>query len=99
MIHLQKRVRLEDRGQATLAIATGVQKGKRTGKQAKKTVSWKNQSQDTNTDNDEAWLDEPEPTPESSNEPIRGRNEEVVSRTCAVISVRVMLITYTAILR
>ena len=85
-IHLQKKARIEARGQAKMAIKTAFQKGKCTGKQAKKTVSWMNQSQDMNPDDNEAWQDEPESSLDRSNESITGRNVEVVSSMFAEIS-------------
>ena len=97
MIHRQKKARLEDRCKAKLPIKTGFQKGKQTGKRVKKTVSWKNQLQRLEKDVDEIWQDEPEHLEADSNEPMRGRNEEVVSSTFAVIYIRVMLIIYAAI--
>ena len=99
MIHCQKKARLEDRGKAKLAIKTAFRKGKRGGKPAKKTVSWKNQFQCLEKDVDETWQDDPRPLEADSNEPMRGRNEEVVSSTFAVIYIQVMLITYAAISR
>ena len=96
VIRHQKKPRLEARGKAKLAIRTSFQKGKRTGKQREKTVSWKNQSECSGSGKDvgTTWQDEPEHLAADSNETSRERNEEVVLCKFSVIYIWVILIAY-----
>ena len=69
----QKKPRLEARGKEKLAIGTSFRKGKCTGKQREKTVSWKNQSECSGSGKDAGttWQDEPEHLAADSNETSR----------------------------
>jgi hypothetical protein len=99
VIHLRKKARLEGRDKAKIPIKTSSQEGKGVRNQAKKKVSWKNQSQHPENNVNEDWLDESMPLAADPDEAMIGRNEEVVSRTFAMSYLQAMLITHTAISR
>lgn len=95
MINQPNIARPGSRSIAKSAIGRGFRKGKSTGIGIKKTASLTNQSQcldGGDQGGDDPWHDEPEHLAAGPNEPIRGRNEEMVSCTLSVINIWVILI-------